>query len=113
MLRLKEGDAVRIVDREPTQADLRSGLYYNHYRNLAGTVFKLYGAGESQQAAVDVGLESLPVEVAARHREVTDQMRANLTGEARRGSGPGGENEFRLRYVVLVSSADLVRRLKK
>jgi len=109
MLRLKEGECVRIVDRPVTAADVKSGLFYNHYRNLAGTVFKLYGAGQTQQAAIDVMHETLPPEVAERHRELTDRLRAGLTGEARRNSGPGGENEFRLRYVVLVAVSDLAR----
>jgi hypothetical protein len=109
MLRLKEGDAVRIVDRIPTTADLRTGLYYNHYRNLSGRVFKLYGSGEKQEAAIEVAIESLPEDIAIRHQELTDRMRASLTGDARRAAGPGGENEFRLRYIVLVAVVDLVR----
>ena len=109
MLRLKQGDSVKIVDRAATAADMKAGLFYNHYRNLAGTVFKLFGNGETQQAAIDVPLANLPAEMADRHLELTDKLRASLTAEARRGSGPGGENEFRLRYVVLVSIGDLVR----
>jgi hypothetical protein len=110
MLRLKEGECVRIVDRPATAADLKSGLFYNHYRNLAGTVFKLYGTGETQQAAIDVLQESLPAELAERHEELTTQLRSGLSGAARRNSGPGGEQEFRLRYVVLVAVSDLARR---
>src|SRR5579871_2214874 len=60
MLKIKEGDRVRIVDRPPTPADAKSGLYYSHYRKLSGIVFKLYGSGTSAQAAIDVDLESLP-----------------------------------------------------
>jgi hypothetical protein len=110
MLRLKEGECVRIVERVATAADIKSGLYFNHYRNLAGTVFKLYGDGATQQAAIDIAIESLPEELAERHREQTEKMRAGLTGEARRNGGPGGDNEFRLRYVVLVAVNDLARR---
>ncbi len=109
MLRIREGEAIRIVDRVTTPSDTKSGLYYGYYRNLSGTVFKIYGQGESAQAAIDVDTESLPEDVARRHHEVRDQMRANLSGEAKRQSGPGMEQEFRLRYVVLVALADLVR----
>lgn len=104
MLRLKEGECVRIVDRAPTAADVRSGLFYSHFRNLRGLVFKLYGTGEQQIAAVDISVDSLPTEVARRHGEVTTQMQSSLTGAARQSHEP-----FRLRYVVLVSVTDLCR----
>jgi hypothetical protein len=107
MLNLQEGACVCIVDRPATAADHKSGLFYNHYRNLAGTVFKLYGTGVTQQVAIDVRHETLPPELAARHHELTEKLRAGLASEARRGSAPGGDNEFRLRYVVLVAVNDL------
>lgn len=109
MLRLKEGDHVRIVDRPTTSADAKSGLYYSHYRNATGTVFKLYGAGETAQAAIDMDLESLPEEVSRRHMDMQNQMRSSLTGEAKRQSAPGAEQEFRLRYISLVAVSDLQR----
>ena len=109
MLRLKEGDRVRLVDRAPTPSDARTGLYYSYYRGLTGTVFKIYGSGAGAQAAVDVDLLSLPEDVARRHLDMRDQMRANLTGEAKRLSAPGAEQEFHLRYVILVAVADLTR----
>src|SRR5580692_342239 len=109
MLRLKVGDTVCIVDRIPTSADLRSGLYYGHYRNLNGAVFKLFGAGDKQQAAIDVALDSLPEAVSRRHSEIKDQMRATITGMGKR-HGPAQEDGFALRYIVLVAVADLQRR---
>ena len=110
MLRLKDGDPVRIASRPATPADLKSGLYYNFYANLCGTVFKMYGSGEAAQIAVDVDLDCLPTEIAQRHLAVRDEMRSNLTGEAKRLSAPGAEQEFRLRYVILVAASDLSRR---
>ncbi|HLK58337.1 MAG TPA: hypothetical protein VKU00_17350 [Chthonomonadaceae bacterium] len=107
MLRFKEGDRVRLVDRVPTPSDVKSGLYYGFYRNLAGTIFKLYGSGEGAQAAVEVDIATLPEEVAVRHLETRDRMRSQLTGEAKRASAPGGEAEFHLRYVILVALTDL------
>lgn len=106
MLRLKEGDPVRLVSRTPTPADTKSGLYYGYYAGLFGTVFKLYGRGETAQAAVEVAIESLPEDVARRHLEVRDRMRAGMTGETRRA---GAEHAFRLRYVILVAVSDLLR----
>ena len=110
MLRLKQGDAVRIVDRVPTAADIRSGLYFGHYRNLSGTVFKLYGAGEAQQAAISVAVESLPQDVARRHHEIRDQLVATMIGAPKRLHSQGEEGGFALRYVVLVAVSDLQRR---
>lgn len=111
MLRVKEGDRVRIVQRVPTAADIKSGLYYSYYGGLSGTVFKIYGKGETAQTAIDIDLESLPEDVARRHLNTRDEMLSHLTGEAKRASQPGGERPFRLRYVLLVSIADLTRKL--
>jgi hypothetical protein len=111
MLRFKEGDRARIVDRPPTPADARTGLYYGYYRHLTGTIFKIYDSGPNAKAALEVDLDSLPEDVARRHLDVRDQMRGALTGEARRLSAPGAEQEFRLRYVILVALADLARPL--
>ena len=110
MLRLKDGDRVRVAARPATPADAKSGLYYNHYSNLSGTVFKVYGSGETAQIALDVDLDCLPEEVVARHLGLRDKMRAELTGEAKRMSAAGADCEFRLRYVILVSVCDLTRK---
>jgi|SRR5579871_4503944 len=110
MAQFKEGDLVRIVDRIPTPADSKSGLYYGFYRGLQGTVFKLYGQGATAQAAIEIVPETLPEEIYRRHLETRDRMRDSLTGEAKRASQPGAANEFTLRYVLLVSVADLARR---
>ena len=110
MLRLQEGEAVKIVERPAVAADAKSGLYFAHYKNLSGTIFKLYGSGETQQAAVDVDLETLPEDVSRRHLETRDAMYQSLTGDAKKQSAPGMPGEFRLRYIVLVGVADLKRR---
>lgn len=109
MLRLKEGDAVQVVDRAATAADVRSGLFYNYYRNLSGTVFKLYGSGETQQAAVEVDQNTLPVEVVERHQATRNQMCGTGPGETKRQRAQTGDQEFHLRYVILIASADLAR----
>ncbi|MCW3097172.1 MAG: hypothetical protein JWL77_2790 [Chthonomonadaceae bacterium] len=109
MIRWKEGDRAQIVDRAATAADIKSQLFYNHYRNLTGTVLKLYGTGETAQAAIDIDLEMLPEEIATRHRETRDRMGENLPGAARRTAGAPREEPFRLRYVVLVSLPDIKR----
>ena len=107
MLRLKEGDAVQISPRTATPQDMKSGLYYNHYASLTGTIFKIYGKGETAQAAIDVDVESLPKEVAQRHEETRDSMLRNINGERARASA--SDADFRLRYVILVAMSDLMR----
>ncbi len=104
---LKEGEAVCIVERAATAADAKSGLYFGHYRNLSGTIFKLYGSGEDGQAAIDIDLESLPAEVAQRHLETRDLMFNSLPAESRRQSANGTASPFRLRYIVLVGIRDI------
>ena len=112
MLHLKEGEPVCILERPATAADLKSGLYFPHYRNLSGTVFKIYGTGETQQAAIDINIDSLPEEIARRHQETRDQMFNSQSPDARKQSAPGMPAEFHLRYIVLISVNDLQRRKK-
>ncbi len=108
MLRLKEGDAVQIVPRTATPQDMKSGLYYNHYSRLTGTIFKIYGKGDTAQAAIDVDIESLPKEVAQRHHETRDSMLRSMNGDRARIS-TANDADFRLRYVILVAMNDLAR----
>lgn len=103
----KEGDRIRVVDRAQTNSDAKTGLYYNYYRGLTGTIFKLYGDGDNAQAAIDVDIDSLPEAVAKRHLDTRDLMRSNFTSDARRSVG---ELDFRLRYVILIAVSDLARK---
>ena len=104
--RLRAGDHVRITDRIPTPHDLKSGLYYSHFRGLAGTIQKVYG----DLAAVEVDHDSLPADVLKRHTEVRNQMFARwmegLSPDVRRKLTPE-QKQFNLRYVVLVGLGDV------
>lgn len=106
---LRAGDRVRIVDRAATPQDLKSGLYFSHYRGMVGTIQKVYGA----EAAVEVELEALPEDIWKRHMQVRDQMRERwlegLSPDARRKLTPE-QKQFDLRYVVLVGVQDLEKR---
>ncbi len=42
MRKLAEGDRVRISGRDATPADVKSQLFFPHYRNLSGTLTKLF-----------------------------------------------------------------------
>ena len=103
----KEGDRVRIVDREATAEDLKSGLFYNHFRGLSGTIQKVYAT----EVAVEVDQATLSEAVATRHNEMQEQKKndwlASLSEEGRNRLTPK-ERDFRYRYTVLVSAKDLL-----
>lgn len=109
----KEGDRVQIVDREANADDVKSGLFYNHYRGLTGIVQKIYASNE---VAVEIEQESLPEAVAHRHEDVQEQMKTKwldgLSEEARNRLSDK-EKDFRLRYTVLVTLSDLTAPGKK
>lgn len=105
--KLTEGAAVRLSDRDAGAADVKSGLFYPHYRGLTGTLTKLYTDGT---ANVTVDPESLPDEIRKRHQAGTDAMRKKwldgLSDEAR-NKLTGAEKKFSLRYSLLADVADL------
>ena len=104
---LKQGDRVRIADREATAEDLKSNLFHNHFRGLIGTVQKVFANNE---VAVDVEMSTLNEVIATRHVEMQEQMKNKwldgLSEDARTRLTPN-ERAFKLRYTVLVSLADL------
>lgn len=104
---LKEGDRVTVVDREPTPADEKNGTFYSHYRNLTGTLEKLYDDG---MAGVTVELDSLPETLAKRHKDLTDKAKKKwlegLSDEARNRL-TSEEKQFQMRYTILVKVTDL------
>ena len=106
---LRAGDRVRIIDRPSTPQDLKTGLYFGHYRGMIGTIQKVYGA----EVAVEVELDALPEDIWKRHMQVRDQMRERwlegLSPEVRRKLTPE-QKQFDLRYVVLVAAQDLEKR---
>lgn len=103
----KEGDRVTVVDRDPTPADEKNGTFYSHYRNLTGTLEKLYDDG---MAGVTVELDSLPEELAKRHKQLTDKAKKKwlegLSDEARNRL-TSDEKQFQMRYTILVKVTDL------
>src|SRR5437016_2444045 len=93
-----EGDRVEIVDREANVDDVKTNLFFNHFRGLTGTVQKMYTSGE---AAVEIEIDALPEAVAHRHRDVQEKMKSDwldkLSEDARNRLTPQ-ERDFRLRY---------------
>jgi siderophore synthetase component len=110
MANLKSGDRVKISSREVTAQDAKTGLFFNHFRGLTGTVQKVYKSGE---VAVEVEMEALPRDIWKRHMETRDQMRQkwldSLADDVRRKLTPE-QKTFELRYVALVAAQDLEKR---
>lgn len=104
---IQEGDRVRIVDRPTTAADTKNNLYYPHFVNLTGTVSKIYS---TQEAAIDVELDSMPEAVSRRHTDFQENWKnrwlEGLSEEGRNRLSPQ-ERDFKLRYTILVSVQDL------
>jgi hypothetical protein len=106
---VKEEDRVRIVSREATAEDAKTGLYYSFLGGLTGTVRKVYSP---QEVAVDVEPESLTTEMRKRHEQVRQDMRSkwlDALSDSERSKLTEPERNFILRYIVLVGMHDLER----
>lgn len=110
---LTSGDSVRLSDREQSAADIKSGLFYPHYRGLIGTVAKIYQDGT---AAVTIDPVSLPDALRTRHQAGSEAQRRKwldgLSDEARNRLS-AAEKQFSLRYTILVAASDLSRLNRK
>ena len=104
---IQEGDRVRVVDRPVTAADTKNNLFYPHFVNLTGTVSKIYS---TQEAAIDIELDSMPEGVSRRHMDFQENWKNRwldgLSEEGRNRLSPQ-ERDFKLRYTILVSVEDL------
>jgi hypothetical protein len=104
---IKVGDVVRVVDREATQADAKTGLFYNHFRNLSGTIERIY---DDNTVCIDVELGTLPEDVAERHTEIGREMRDKwIDGLSQEGRSRLTEQDkrFQLRYKIVVAASDV------
>jgi hypothetical protein len=103
-----EGDRVRVVDRDVTAADVKSQLFFEHYRGLVGNVRKIYA---DSTIAVAIAMDDLPVSHSKRHNEVTDWVRGRelekLSEEAKNKLN-AGDKKFAVPYAILVSINDLL-----
>ena len=107
MPELTEGDRVRIIAREPSDEDTKSGLYYKHFAGMTGSIQKVYSKTE---VAVDIEHDSLTKDIRKRHEDVREQMKTKwLDGLSEEGKSRLTEREkdFHLRYVILVGMHDL------
>ena len=110
-MKFREGEYVKIIARESTPADAKSGLYYQHFSGLAGTVDRVYG----DEVCINVDPDTLPDGISKRHLEIQESMRRKwlngLSGEARHRLTPE-ERQFNLAYTILVQSSDLAKAKK-
>jgi hypothetical protein len=105
-MRFKEGDYVKIVTREVTTADIKSGMFYSFFCGLAGTVDRIY----NKEICIKLDLDTLPEDMQKRHLSVQESIRRkwlnNLSGETRNRLTPE-ERRLELSYTILVQSTDL------
>jgi len=105
-MKLKEGDYVKIIEREQTPADIKSGGYYPYFGGLSGLVDRIY----DDSVCVKVEPDTLPTAVLKRHLEIQESIRRKwidgLSGEARNKLTPE-EKRFELSYTILVQMTDL------
>jgi len=104
---IRVGDRVKVVDREVNAADVKSGLFYDYFRNLTGTAQHVY---DDNTVCVQVDLDSLPEDVHKRHLEVQESVKrrwlGGLSQEARERLTEK-EKQVTLSYNILVDARDL------
>ncbi len=103
----KEGDKVRIVEREVTSEDRRLNRYFDHMQGLVGTVQNVYGP---EEVAVKIDLDKLPRTPTEVHKEAVKRMREKFLGsisEEQKGKLTNEELNFNAHYMLLVASGDL------
>jgi hypothetical protein len=107
MARFKEGEKVRIVAREVTDEDRKSGRYFDHMAGLTGVVQNVYGPDE---VAVKVDKEGLGAIQRDVHRVATERMREKFLGsisEEQKKQLTPEELRFDAHYMLLVRGSDL------
>lgn len=107
MPKFKDGDRVQVKVREAQGKEAIEGRYAPHLGGTRGTILKVYSP---QEIAVDLDIDSLPENVRQRHAEQQSTMHEkwlNSLSDEARNRLTDEEKSFRLRYVVLLSEADL------
>lgn len=108
MAAVKVGDYVRVSDREATSADAKTGLFYNYFRNLTGTVERVY---DDNSVCVDVEIESLPQDIRDRHIEIQTMQRdkwINGLSQEQRNKLSEQDKQFNMSYKIVVSASDVL-----
>ena len=107
MAQIKSGDTVKIITREITPDDTKSGLYFSYFGGLVGKVDRIYDDGS---ACIDIDLNSLTADMRERHlgiqeaerkrwlENISDEMRNRLSKE---------QKQLKMSYKILVGQKDL------
>ncbi len=107
MSRWKEGDRVRIVNRDVTEDDRKTGRYFDHMSGLTGLVQNVYGP---EEVAVKVDLETVNSAGRTVHKVAVERMREKFLssiGEEQKKTLTAEELNFSAHYMLLVRSTDL------
>ncbi|HEY3331268.1 MAG TPA: hypothetical protein VGK19_14665 [Capsulimonadaceae bacterium] len=105
-LKFKEGERVKISEREPGTPDPKVLTFYPFYANLTGKVIKAY---PDNTIAIDIDRGSLPEPIRLRHEASEQVMRdkwLGSLGEEERERLSEKHKNFSLRYTLLVSAND-------
>lgn len=107
MAKVKEGDRVKIVTREVTDSDRKSGRFFSHMCGLTGKVENVY---EDGTAAVQIDESSLSDVGREVHKMSILRMREKFfgqIGEEAKKLMTKEELEFGAHYMHLVDFEDL------
>jgi uncharacterized protein YkvS len=107
MAAMKAGDRVIVTQRQVTADDAKSGLYYEYFGGLTGTVDRVY---DDMSVCVDVDLDSLADSARERHLAMQEAEKKrwldSLAQEARSRLTPE-QQQLKMSYKILVSKKDL------
>ncbi len=109
MPKWKEGDRVKVVTRDVTLDDRKSGRYFDHMHDLVGTIQNVYAEDE---VAVKVERDTMSKVATEVQKEALRRMREKFLGsisDEQKGRLTPEELNFGANYVLLVRSADLVK----
>ncbi len=103
----KTGDRVSIVDREVDANDVKTGLYYQYFAGLQGTIDRIYDDGS---VCVDVDIDSLDPKIRQRHLDTQEAERQqwldSLSDEVKNRL-TAAQKQLKISYKILVSNKDL------
>lgn len=104
---LKAGDRVQVAKRPVTADDAKTGLYYEYFGGLTGTVDRVY---DDHSVCIDVDLESLQPAAQQRHAEMQEAERKrwleSLSNDVRSRLTPE-QQKLKMSYKILVGARDL------
>lgn len=105
--KFKDGDRIRIQERDSGTPDPKALTYYPFYKNLSGKVIKSY---PDNTVAIEIDRGSLPEDVRLRHEASEQSMRDKWLGglgEEEREKLSEKHKNFSLRYTLLLNANDV------